>query len=139
MTVQSVTVTLPEPIVKRLQQAAQTMQLSVGDVLAQTIRGNLPPALADLPDDMQADFALLQNADSATLWRIAQESLPPAQRKRHESLLERNREQQLSELEAAELARLRMITDRFVLRRSYALALLKWRGHTISDARQNGD
>lgn len=139
MTVESVTITLPEPIVKRLQQAAQTMHVSVGDVLAQTIRGNLPPALADLPDDMQADFALLQSADSATLWRMAQESLPPAQRKRHESLLEQNREQQLSALEAAELARLRVIADRFVLRRSYALALLKWRGHTISDTSRNGD
>ncbi len=37
----------------------------------------------------------------------------------------------LTAAERAELARLREETDRFVLRRSYALALLKWRGHTV--------
>jgi len=33
--------------------------------------------------------------------------------------------------EHKELAELRTAADRFVTRRSYALALLKWHGHTI--------
>jgi hypothetical protein len=131
MTVESLTITLPETIVKRLQQAAQSMQLSVGDVLAQTIQENLPPALADLPDHMQKESLLLQTADSATLWRISRESLPATQQGLLEELLERNREAALSAQEAEELAHLREITDRLVMRRSYALALLKWRGNTI--------
>lgn len=131
MTVESLTITLPETIVKRLQQAAQSMQVSVGDVLSQTIQGNLPPALADLPDDMQKQSILLQTADNTTLWRIARDSLPAAQQELLEDLLERNREEVLSAKEAEELAHLREITDRLVLRRSYALALLKWRGHSV--------
>ncbi|RLT34506.1 MAG: hypothetical protein DWI57_16455 [Chloroflexi bacterium] len=132
MTVESLTITLPETIVRRLRQAAQSMQVSIGDVLAQTIQGNLPPALVDLPDDMQKESILLQNADNATLWRIARESLPAAQQEMLEELLERNREETLSVQEAEKLAHLREIIDRLVMRRSYALALLKWRGHTIT-------
>jgi hypothetical protein len=37
----------------------------------------------------------------------------------------------LTAKEEAQLTALREATDRFVLRRSYALALPKWRGHTI--------
>ena len=108
------------------------MQVSVSDVLTQTIQGNLPPALADLPDDMRKESILLQNADNATLWHIARESLPATQQELLEDLLERNREEVLSAKETEELNHLREIADRLVLRHSYALALLKWRGHTIT-------
>jgi hypothetical protein len=37
----------------------------------------------------------------------------------------------LNEREQAELARLRAETDHQVLRKSFALALLKWRGFTL--------
>ncbi len=39
--------------------------------------------------------------------------------------------------EVVKLDRLRQATDRFVLRRSYALAILKWRGHTIAQETPN--
>ncbi len=41
---------------------------------------------------------------------------------------------QLTPAEQGELAALREATDRFVTRRSVALALLQWRGHTITTA-----
>ena len=34
--------------------------------------------------------------------------------------------------EEAELTGLRNAVDRFVMRRSYAMALLKWRGHSLA-------
>jgi len=63
---------------------------------------------------------------------VAQEPFPPQQWRRHQRLLQEGQEGLLSTAEHEELAELRAAADRFVTRRSYALALLKWRGHTIS-------
>lgn len=132
MTVESVTIDLPEEVYQRVRQAAAALRRPVSEILEQTIRGNLPPLLTDLPEDMQEELALLQNAESATLWQIAQESLPPDQWKRHQQLLHAQQMGRLSPQEADELEDLRTKTDQYVLRRSYALALLKWRGHLPS-------
>ena len=73
---------------------------------------------------------LTQLGDEA-LWIVAKESLPPAQWQRHQRLLHKAEHGALTHAEQAELAHLRERTDAFVLRRSYALALLKWRGYAI--------
>jgi hypothetical protein len=46
-------------------------------------------------------------------------------------LLRKAQDGTLSAVEQKELEELRVATDRFVTRRSYALALLKWHGHTL--------
>ena len=124
----SITVELSPSLYERLQQAADAMKQSIEDVVEQSIRGNLPPALTDAPPALQQEIELLQRADRATLWRIAHEQLPHDQWQRHKELLERNQAGALSPDEQAELHSLRERTDLFVLRRAYALALLKWRG-----------
>lgn len=131
MALHSVTIDLPEPILHRLQQAAAVLQRPLEEMIEQTIQGNLPPVLDDLPSGIQEEAAALQQADDQTLWRIAQETLPPQQWTRHEELLIRRQEEALSNAEEGELAELRGRVDRFVLRRSFVLALLKWRGHTL--------
>ena len=128
----SITVELSQSLYEQLQQAANSMRQSIEDVVEQSIRGNLPPALAEVPPELQQEVDMLQRADRATLWRIAHEKLPSDQWRRHEELLERNQAGMLSATEQAELYSLRERTDLFVLRRSYALALLKWRGQAIS-------
>jgi hypothetical protein len=51
--------------------------------------------------------------------------------RRQQRLLRKGQEGPLATAEHQELAELRAAADRFVTRRSYALALLKWHGHTI--------
>ncbi len=131
MAFQTVTLRLPEDIYWRLQRAAQTIQRSLEDVMFQTIRGNLPPTMDDLPADLQDKLVVLSTLNDDALWKIAREPLPPDQWRRHQRLLHKNEDSTLTSAEGEELARLRAVTDRFVLRRSYALALLKWRGHTL--------
>ncbi len=97
-----------------------------------TIRGNLPPIVNDLPPEMQGELVSLQSSSDQALLTVAQESVPSEQWRRHEHLLSKNQDGSLTEAERAELTRLRMAADRLVLRRSYALALLKWRGYTLS-------
>jgi hypothetical protein len=97
----------------------------------QTIRGNLPPSLDDLSPELRCVVADLQHMSDEALWAVTKEQLPPQQWRRHQRLLRKAQEGTLAAAEHQELAELRAAVDRFVIRRSYALALLKWHGHTI--------
>ena len=131
MTLQTITLRLPEESYRRLQGMATALRRPLEEVASQTIRGNLPPAVDDLPTEFQDELAAWSNLSDEQLWRIALDSLPPDQWRRHRRLLRKNEANTLTDAEREELARLRAATDRFVVRRSYALALLKWRGHTL--------
>jgi hypothetical protein len=65
------------------------------------------------------------------LCAVTKERLPQPQWRRHQRLLRKGQEGPLSTTEHQEFAELRAAADRFVTRRSYALALLKWHGHII--------
>ncbi len=131
MAVQTITLRLPEDIYRRLQRAAQLTKRPLEDVMFQTIRGNLPPTVDDLPADLQEDLAAMANLGDEALWAVVRQAQPSAQWRRHQHLLRKNEAGTLTSAEREELDRLRLITDRFVLERSFALALLKWRGHTL--------
>jgi len=132
MALQPVTLKLPPTLYRRLERVAALTNQSFDAVLLQTIRGNLPIALDDVPPDMQAEIAALAKLNDDDLWAVARIPLDMNQWKRHRFLLRRNAAGSLDEKGQRELARLREATDRQVIRRSLALALLKWRGYTIS-------
>jgi len=132
MALQPVTLKLPPTLYRRLARVAALTNQSIDAVLLQTIRGNLPVALEDTPPDMQAEIAALVKLNDDDLWAVARIPLDMSQWKRHQSLLRRNAAGSLDEKGQRELARLREATDRQVMRRSLALALLKWRGYTIT-------
>lgn len=129
---QSLTLQIPTHIYQRLQQVAQTTRQPMEAVAYQSLQGNLPPLIEDVPDEWRGDVADFDQLNDEALWKVAQEPLSEQQWKRHQDLLERNQDGALTDGEHRELTRLRTMVDRFVLRRSYALALLKWRGHAIS-------
>ena len=131
MAVQTISIELPDEIYQRLQQVAAATNQPLEAVAFQSIRGNLPPSLDDLNPDLRDLVADLPPLDDEALWAIVSESLPPQQARRHQHLLRKARDRMLTVAEQAELAALRDMTDRYVLRRSYALALLKWRGHRL--------
>jgi hypothetical protein len=131
MATQVVNIELPEEIYQRLKEAATLAQQPLEAVIFQTIRGNLPPVLADLAPEQRDLVADLQQLGDDALWAIGKEPLPTAQWRRHRHLLNEGEQGILTPDEQAELSQLREATDRFVMRRSYALALLKWRGYTI--------
>jgi hypothetical protein len=128
---QSVNIELPEEIYQRLKDMATATQRSVEEVIFQTIRGDLPPALDDLPPDQRDLVADLHLRSDEALWAVASESLPDQHWRRHQRLLDKAQTSALTGAERTELTELREATDHFVIRRSYALALLKWRGYTI--------
>ena len=128
---QTMPIQLPDTIYQRLQQVAHETHHSIEEVVLQTIRGNLPPSLDDLSPELRCVVADLQHMSDEALWSVAKEPLPPRHWRRHQHLLRKGQESPLSAAEHQELAELRAAVDRFVTRRSYALGLLKWHGHTI--------
>jgi len=80
---------------------------------------------------VRAVVADLPTLSDAALWAVARTAVPPQQWQRHQRLLRKAQEGTLTAAQQHALAALRTATDRFVTRRSYALALLKWHGHTL--------
>ena len=129
---QTVKFDLPDEIYHRLEGMAAATHQSLEAIVVQTLRGNLPPTRDDLPPAQRDLVATLSSLDDEALWGVAQESLPTRDWRRHRHLLRKAGAGTLTPAEQGELAALREATDRFVTPRSVALALLKWRGHTIT-------
>ena len=131
MTTFDLTLRLPEPVIRRLQEAAAASRRSLEDIAAQSLEGNLPPSLASVPVDMQDELMALQSLSDEALLAAAQTQIPPGQQSRHLTLLDRNSEGGLSAGELVELAGLREEADRVMLRRAHAWSILRWRGHSV--------
>jgi len=131
MTVQTVNVKLSLATYRRLERLAATIRQPLDRILAQSIRGNLPPSLDDLPADLREDMASLVNLSDDDLWAVARGSLEARQWSEHQRLLRKNIAGKLTERETVKLESLRGETDRYVTRKSFALALLKWRGYSL--------
>jgi hypothetical protein len=134
MATQSIHIELPEDIYHRLHDMAAVTHRSLEEILVQTLRGNLPLTPDDLPPAQHDLVAALAPLGDEALWAVAREPLPARDWRRHRRLLRKAQAGTLTPAEQGELAALREAVDRFVTRRSVALALLKWRGHTIPTA-----
>jgi hypothetical protein len=110
MTEKSVTVRLPVSIFERLAGVAEASGRPFDEVLLQTIRNGMPPSLQKVPDKYHRQLLDFNKLDDQKLWDAIQQAPTAAQ----------------SESDAAQF-------DLSTLRRAYALALLKWRGHPIPD------
>ncbi len=131
MTTQAINVQLPDEMYQRLKDMVTVTRRSLEDVIFQTIRGNLPPSLDDLPPEQRDLVADIEHLGDDALWAVAKAPLPSSRWQRHQRLLRKAEDGALTLSDQTELAQLREAADSFVIRRSYALALLRWRGYTI--------
>ncbi|MEM7118576.1 MAG: hypothetical protein AAF614_39525 [Chloroflexota bacterium] len=133
MSKQTVTLSLSNEMYERFRQVANSTQQPLEAVVIQSLESNLPPSIEDVPAEWQEEFSQLSSQSSEALMVLVNSSAPVDLWKRHEYLLYQNQEGAISELESQELTNLRDDMDRFVLKRSYASALLKWRGIAVLD------
>lgn len=134
MTAQTINIQLPDELYRRLRNTAIVTEQPLEVIILRSIQGNLPPALDDLHPDTHSIVADLDTMNDDAIWAVAQQSLSTRLWRRHQALLQKLQEFPLSEKEQAELTNLRNKVDHAILRRSYALALLKWRGYTLPAA-----
>ena len=134
MTVQNVTVSLPEDVYLRLEQVARGTKQSLADVLLYAVKIGSPPSWEDVPAEFQADLAALDRLNDDALWQIARSQQTEADMVRYQALLDKNANESMTESERLELTQLRVEADRFMLRKAHAAALLRWRGHQLPPA-----
>jgi hypothetical protein len=107
----TVSVALPESIYHRLTVLAEASGWTFEEVLLQTIRGGMPPSLAKVPEAFHAQLLALNKLSDKELMAASEgEWATP--------------DDLTSEAETAGLT---------TLRRAYAYAVLKWRGHPVPD------
>ncbi|MFZ1709603.1 MAG: hypothetical protein WA029_09185 [Anaerolineae bacterium] len=131
MTTQSVTLRLPEPVFRYLQQIAIVTQRPIEQLVRQSVEGNLPPSVATLPPEIQGELLSLQTIPVEQLRYIALSQVSPGDQARHLELLDKNSRSELTVAEQKELAALRFSADLLTLRKAYAWAVLRWRGYAV--------
>ena len=100
----TLTLDLPEPIFRRLQEMASATALPLERVACQSIEGDLPPSVANAPREIQTELLALQSLSVGDLRRVASSQAPAKQQRRHEILLEMNSLETITSAEKSELA-----------------------------------
>ncbi|MBP9501507.1 MAG: hypothetical protein KBF17_05025 [Candidatus Promineofilum sp.] len=122
--------TVPDDVVYRARQLAEQSQRPVDRILIEHLR-TLPVVLPTLPEDEEAELAALIHLTDDTLWTIAQEQMSSENQERLQLLMDRHL-LGLATAERDELAQLVERSERLMLRKSMAAALLAERGYSIS-------
>lgn len=127
MTLQSVTLRLPDSLIHQARQAAASKHQTVEEVLVEWIQ---PPRLPRPYEDLAGteDIEALSGLSDEVLLGIARSPLPAAKIRRLAALIEVQQEQRLTDAERHEALRLVEEEDRLTLRKARALHLLKQRG-----------
>jgi len=131
MTVEIVTLQIPEILYQRLLNTARATQRPLEEIMLHAIKIGSPPEWDNVPAEFQAEIATLDKLDDNALWQIALSQKTAADMKRYNTLLEGNQNDTLTDTERLELMALRQVADRFMLRKAQAAALLRWRGHRV--------
>jgi hypothetical protein len=110
----NLTITIPDPLLKRLNRLAQAAQRPIEEVVVSTLNESIPAPPKDLPSDVRDELMELEVLSDSELLEVAHASMRP------------------DEIPPTPYAP-GDATDLFALRKAYALALLKWRGHSLNE------
>ena len=130
MTVQSVTLDLPEELVYQLVQAARAGKRSISDVVRDRLLDNAP-VLPLLPSEVERELAAFPALSDDLLWHVATTVLTPAEQS---ELAELNWQAQAGDLSLSQQARQAQLIeqyDRIMVRRAEAIAQLRSRGYDV--------
>jgi hypothetical protein len=129
---ETVVLQIPEALYQRLAIASGATQRSLEDMILQALQIGSPPTWKDVPEEFQTDLASLDRLDDDSLWQIASSQKTQLEMERYDTLLSKQQNTVLTDSERLELDNLRKDSDRFMLRKSQAAAILKWRRHNVS-------
>jgi hypothetical protein len=132
MPTQTMTVAVPEAIYHRLEQRAQQARRSVEAELLEVLVTALPVG-DQLPSDLAEASAALTLLDDQALWRAARSRLAADMATQLEDLHLKRQREGLTESEAQNLAHLVRQYERAMLVRAQAAALLRQRGHDVTE------
>jgi hypothetical protein len=126
MALQTVTLRLPETVIRFAEQAADALQRPVEDVLASMLVAAAPD-VSDVPQELRAEIARMTFLSDRDLWQIAQGSMKSSSERQMAKLLKAQGERELTDSEQARLEALRGEYGRVTVLKARAYALLSLR------------
>ena len=132
MSVQPVTVNLPTTLYSRLRRRAEQSRRTVEAELIDVVTTAVPVA-DDLPADLNEAISPLSLLNDAALWRAARSRLASETAAQLEAFHLKRQRDGLTATEEQTLAGLVRQYERVMLVRAQAAALLKQRGHDVSE------
>jgi hypothetical protein len=123
----SITLRLPDTLLRQAQQATNVLHRPIEEILTATLAAALPN-VDDTPIEMQNELTRMTWLGDNELWEIARSTLPSAQQEQLRALTETQMLRPLTKDEQAMQENLRREYGRVTLRKSRAFALLSLRG-----------
>lgn len=131
MSAHTIALQMPDSLYLRLQRLAALTQRPVESLVLQALEAQIPPLLEDMPAPIRGDLVALETLDEVTLQHVAQGAWNPEQHAQYTALLDKERASTLTPSEKMTLEALYHEANGHMLRKAYANALLKWRGHPL--------
>lgn len=132
MSAQSLTLTIPSPLYEQLKQRAQESRRSVEEETLEALAAAVPME-GGLPAELSEAVDSLNSLDDAALWETARSQLSADVSAELEALHLKRGKEGLTEAELQKLDGLVRQYERHMLVRAQAAALLKQRGHDLSE------
>jgi hypothetical protein len=135
MTVQAITLNLPETVYEQIRRAAEKAQRPVNEVLVEAVTA-VAPVIGIASGEMRTALAQMAYLNDAALWQAARTTMTAEQRERLEALHDQQQRDGLTAEEQAEEQALLALYRETLLVRAQAAVLLKQRGYDVSDPQQ---
>lgn len=130
MSVQAVTVNLPDVVYLRAKRAADVLKRPLEDVIVNALATTLP-TFDDVPPEMTGELAAMAQLSDEALNGLLNSLLPEARQELLDQLLDQQGRGELSQANQSELTALVAECGRHILRRAEAASLLIGRGNSV--------
>jgi predicted ArsR family transcriptional regulator len=135
MTVQAITLNLPQAVYKQIRQAAEKVGRPVNEVLLEAVAA-VAPVIGTEPENLRTALAQMAYLNDAALWQAARTTMTAEQRERLETLHDKQQHEGLTPDEQVEEQALLSLYRETLLVRAQAAVLLKQRGYDVSEPLQ---
>jgi hypothetical protein len=135
MSIQSVTLNVPQTLYEQIQRAVEKEHRSVDELLLEALTA-VAPVLETASSDLQGALAQMAYLNDAALWQAARASMTAEQRTRLATLHDKQQRERLTPEEQDEEQTLLKLYRETLLVRAQAAVLLKQRSYEVSDPTQ---
>jgi hypothetical protein len=135
MTVQAITLNLPETVYEQIRRAAEKAQRPLNEVLVEAVTA-VAPVIGITPENLRTALAQMAYLNDAALWQAARAIMTAEQRERLQALHDKQQREGLTAEEQAEEQALLALYRETLLVRAQAAVLLKQRGYEVSAPQQ---
>jgi hypothetical protein len=135
MTVQAITLNLPQAVYRQIRQAAEKVGRPVNEGLLEAVAA-VAPVIGTGPENLRTALAQMAYLNDAALWQAGRATMTAEQRERLEALHDKQQREGLTPDEQVEEQALLSLYRETLLVRAQAAVLLKQRGYDVSDPLQ---